>query len=82
MIDPKLIELLQCPVDGVELKLAGTDLIARLNGEIEQGNLRDTSDQRITEPLDEGLVTVDGRRLYPVRGSIPTLIADQSIVLE
>ena len=81
MIDPKLIELLQCPIDGTELQLANAELIAQLNDAIARGELRDTSDQKITEPLDEGLQTRDGKRLYPVRGSIPTLIAEQSIDL-
>lgn len=81
MIDPKLIELLQCPLDRVELQLADEQLIAQLNDAISQGKLRDASGQPVEAPLDEGLITVDGKRVYPVRGSIPTLIVDQSIVL-
>ncbi|TWU02506.1 type 2 periplasmic-binding domain-containing protein [Stieleria varia] len=81
MIDPKLIGMLQCPIDSIELRLAEPSLIAELNTAIENGTLRDASDQKVTQQLDEGLVTVDGRRVYPVRGDIPTLTADQAIEL-
>ena len=79
MIDPKLLDLLRCPVDGSALKLADDALIAKLNESIAQGELRDASDQKVAEPLEQGLATAE--RLYPVRGSIPTLIAEQAIPL-
>jgi uncharacterized protein YbaR (Trm112 family) len=41
--------------------------------------LRDRADQRVTEPLQSGLLTTDGQWLYPIRGDIPSLIADQAI---
>lgn len=82
MIDEKLLAMIQCPISHQSLVLADPELIENLNQKIAQGTLRDTSDQVIEIALDEGLLSADGARLYPVRGGIPTLIADNAIDLE
>ena len=82
MIDEKLLELIRCPISGQNLTIADESLVADLNEKIAQGNIRDLADQLVEGSLDEGLVTEDGARLYPVRGGIPTLIADNAIPLE
>lgn len=79
MIEPKLIAVLRCPISGKPLEIAAKPLVERVNAAIASGSLRDRHDQKIDEPIDEGLVTIDGDRLYPVRGEIPTMIADESI---
>ncbi len=81
MIEPKLIALLRCPLSGSELVLAEKTLVGRVNDEIEKGTLRDRADGQITQVIDGGLVTADRGRLYPIRGQIPTLIADEAIEL-
>jgi uncharacterized protein YbaR (Trm112 family) len=81
MIDPKLINLLRCPSDGSRLHLADPLLVARINGQIQQGVARDRQDQRVIEPIDGGLVNEKGDRVYPIRGGIPTLVADEAIRL-
>jgi len=79
VIDAKLLELIQCPIDGQSLELANEDLIVKLNAAIKEGRVRDRSDQAVGEPMEEGLVTADGKRVYPSRGGIPTLVADNAI---
>ena len=81
MIDAKLLAMLRCPLEGSELAIADESLLARLNELIEQGELRDRADQKVLEPIEVGLVTADQKRVYPVRGGIPTLIPDQAIEL-
>ena len=73
--------MLRCPIDGTTLAIADAPLVSRLNDAITSGDLRDRQDQKVTEPIDAALVTEDGKRVYPVRGGIPTLIADESIDL-
>lgn len=79
MVDPKLIPLLRCPIDGAPLVLADESLVVRVNEAIQNGSLRDRLDQRIERPIDQGLWSQRAGRLYPVRQSIPALIADESI---
>lgn len=81
MIEPKLLAVLRCPVTGEGLELAEKKLIERLNAAIQRGALRDGQDQKITQLIEAGLVTGKGDRLYPIRGSIPIMIADESIEL-
>jgi len=81
MIDEKLIQMLRCPVDGGALQLADTELVARVNDRIEKGEIRDPLDQRVEQPIDGGLLNEAGNRLYPIRGGIPSLVADEAIVL-
>lgn len=81
MIDEKLLSLIQCPVSGQTLKLSAAEVIADLNKKIGQGTVRDASDQLVESKLDQGLISEDGARLYPVRGGIPTLIAEAAIEL-
>lgn len=82
MIDPKLLNFIRCPIDGQTLELADSELIARMNAKIDAGEIRDCSDQVVSDRLEQGLITSDGRRLYPSRSGIPTLIADSAIGIE
>ena len=73
--------MLRCPIDGTTLAIADSELVGRLNQSVANGELRDHLDQKVTEPIDGALVTVDGKRAYLIRGGIPTLIADESVSL-
>lgn len=79
MVAAKLIPLLRCPIDGTALELADESLVKRVNAAIEAGEARDRQDQKISERIDAGLVDAGGKRLYPVRHGIPTLVVDQAI---
>ncbi|QDV88316.1 hypothetical protein [Planctomycetes bacterium TBK1r] len=82
MLDEKLLHLVQCPISGQTLQISSPAVIVDLNEKIAQGLVRDASDQLVESALDQGLTTADGARLYPVRGGIPTLIADAAIELD
>ena len=81
MIDEKLIGMLRCPVEGGPLQLVGPEMIARINQDIEHGDVRDALGQRIELPIQGGLINESKRRLYPIRSGIPTLVADEAIML-
>ena len=81
VIEADLLRMLRCPQEGCMLAIADDSLIQKLNEQIQRGELRDAQDQKIQEPIDAGLVTESGSRLYPIRGGIPTLIADEAIEL-
>lgn len=82
MIDEKLLLLIQCPLSGQKLRLLPPDSVARINAAIAAGQVRDQSDQRVEESLDQALANESNEYLYPVRGGIPTLVHDQAISMQ
>lgn len=81
MVDPKLLELIRCPVDGQSLRPASAEAVVAINDCIADGTLRDASDGRIEEAIDGALITLDGCRGHAVRGGIPTLIPGESFAV-
>ena len=81
MLESKLVEMLRCPVDGGRLTLLDDQAILRLNTALQSGELRDRLDQRIATPCEAALLSVDSNRVYPIRGGIPSLVADEAIDL-
>jgi uncharacterized protein YbaR (Trm112 family) len=79
VIDERFLALMRCPIEGSELAKADPGLVLKLNQLIEAGELRDRADQRIEDPIDAALVTIDQKNIYPIRGGIPTLIGDEAI---
>lgn len=81
MIVPDLLEILCCPETRQSLTLAQPALIERLNQQIGAGTLRNRAGQVISEKLESGLVRVDGKVVYPIRGNIPVMLLDGAISL-
>lgn len=81
MIDNELLRILRCPIDGKMLKIAEESLISGLNESISRGEIRSRQDQRVTLPIESGLLGGEGKWLYPIRNGIPTLIADEAILI-
>ncbi len=81
MIDEKLLNILACPETHEAVSLADEALVATVNRKIEGGQLRNRAGDRVTEPIDGGLVRADGRYLYAVREDIPVMLVEQAIPL-
>jgi len=81
MFSNEVLNLLRCPVTLGRLYEAEAATVARLNERISAGELSNQLGEQITEPLDGALISADGRRGYPVRGGIPTLLADEALDL-
>jgi len=62
--------------------VAKRDTLARLNAAIESGGLANRDGTVLSQPLDEALVTDDGKLAYPVNNGIPVLLEGESISLE
>lgn len=79
--DRKLLDIICCPVTHMPLRLVPEAMLARLNAEIESGRLKFRDDTRVTEPLEQALMTDDERLAYPIRDDIPLLLEEQGILI-
>jgi uncharacterized protein len=81
-IDKDLLAILCCPETKQPVQLADASLVIKLNEAVAQGRLKNKGNKLVAEKLDEGLIRVDRKILYPVRESIPVMLIEEGIPLE
>ena len=80
-IDPELLSILVCPETHQPLAVAGDDVLAGLNAQVEGGALSNRQGDPVKSAIVEGLVRDDGKALYVVEDGIPNLLIDERIDL-
>lgn len=78
-VDGKLLEILCCPVSKTPLGVLKTGKLDKLNAAIESGDALYVDGEKVKEPLQEGLITEDGKVIYPVQDDIPVLLEEKGI---
>ena len=81
-VDPKLLEILVCPITKVSVRMLGKQKLAALNRAIAEGGVKHLDGAGVDAPLDEALVTSDGRTVYRVDDGIPIMLEDLAIPTE
>jgi len=81
-VDPKLLEILVCPITKVSVQVLGKRKLAALNRAIAEGGVKHLGGETVDTPLDEALVTGDGRTVYRVDDGIPVMLEDLAIPTE
>ena len=81
-MDKRLLSILRCPVSHKGLSVLKKDRLESLDAAIHAGELVNQEGVKLAEPLDEALVTDDGKRVYPVADGIPVLLEGESISME
>ncbi len=80
-VSEELLEILVCPETKQPVALASSELLDRLNSEIEAGRLRNRGGDAVSEAIAEGLVRDDGKILYIVDDGIPVMLIEEAITL-
>lgn len=78
-VDKHLLEILVCPVTKTPVQLLAKDKLAILNREVGKGEISYVDGSPVEEPLEEALITEDGRTLYRVSDGIPVMLEEQGI---
>ena len=78
-VDRKLLEILCCPVSKTPLGVLGQERLDKLNAAIARGEALHVDGENVNEPLQEGLITEDGKVIYPVQDDIPVLLEEKGI---
>lgn len=78
-VDKHLLEILVCPVTKTPVKLLAKDKLAILNHEVDKGEVTYVDGSPVGGPLDDALITEDGRMLYRVSDGIPVMLEEQGI---
>ena len=78
-VNGKLLEILCCPVSKTPLKMLGQAKLEKLNTAIASGEALYVDGSKVSEPLQEGLITEDGKVIYPVQQNIPVLLEEKGI---
>lgn len=79
--DHQLLEIICCPATHMPLHLVPQALLGRLNSMIASGELKHCDNSQVTEPLEQALMTDDGRLAYPIRDDIPMLLEEFGILI-
>jgi len=74
-----MTEILRCPDTGGQLLNLRADKLAQLNQSIRESRVLFRSGERVGQTLDAGLVTHDGRWIYPVFDGVPVMLTEKSI---
>ena len=78
-MDPKLLNLLQCPETKQTLHEVPEDLLSRINQKISEKQLRNRAGKEITTPWQQALASEDEKWIYPVVDGIPVMLTDESL---
>jgi uncharacterized protein YbaR (Trm112 family) len=77
--DAELTRMLRCPITNSRLAEADASMIEILNRQIETGETVNRSGDGVKEKLECGFINENQSLIFPVRGGIVILIADQAI---
>jgi len=78
-VDGKLLEILCCPVSKTPLIVLGKEKLDKLNMAVTSAEALYVDGAKVTEILQEGLITDDGKVIYSVQDDIPVLLEEKGI---
>jgi uncharacterized protein len=80
-IDPRLLEILCCPLTRQPLQMLDAARLQALNAAISAGSVKQADGQVLAAAWKHALVTANGTRAYRIDDGIPVLLADEAVEL-
>jgi len=78
-IKKELLDILCCPVTKQPVESLPSEKLKRLNQLISQGAVRNVDGSAVEAPIDEALITTDGKTIYRIDDGIPVMLVDLGI---
>lgn len=78
-ISSDLLEILCCPETKVPVEMLPADKLATLNARVEAGEVAYVDGGKVEKPLQEALMTTDGKTVYRIDDDIPVMLVDKGI---
>jgi uncharacterized protein YbaR (Trm112 family) len=78
-MDKRLLDILCCPVSKRPLRPLKQGELEMLNAGIEKGQVQNVAGEKLSQRVDEALVTTDGKVVYRVDDGIPVMLPEQGI---
>ena len=74
-----LLDILCCPTTKVPVVMLPEDKLTKINEKIGAGGVKKADGNAVDKPLQEGLITEDGKTIYRIDDDIPIMLADEAI---
>lgn len=81
-MDKRLLAILCCPVSHQPVAPLTSAQMESLNRAIAAGDVQQGDGARRAQPLQAGLITRDGQRIYRIDDGIPVMLADEAIATD
>ncbi len=81
-IDPKLLEIIRCPVTKVSLYPLTSDQLEKLNRQISARQVQYADGSEVDQELADGLITATGTRIYRIDSGIPIMLEERCIPIQ
>ncbi len=81
-IQNDLLEILCDPITKTPVQLLKQDQVTAINAAIAAKQLKNIEGNIVEEPLQEGLITTDGKTIFRIDNDIPIMLSDQGIAAE
>jgi uncharacterized protein YbaR (Trm112 family) len=78
-MDKRLLDILCCPVSKTPLKQLDRKRLAEINTRIARGGVLRVDGARVERPLEDALITEDGKVIYRIEDGIPVLLPEEGI---
>ncbi len=81
-MNPRLLDILCCPATQAPLRFLTAEELASVARAVTNGEVTTVGGRRLSVAPQAGLITVNGRTIYPVEDDIPVMLVDESIAAD
>jgi uncharacterized protein YbaR (Trm112 family) len=81
-ISEELLEILCCPKSKTPVQLLSEEALKKFNEAVAAGTLVYEDGSQVEKPLQEALITTDGKTLYRIDDDIPVMLVERAIAAD